>query len=193
MVLLDVVPLSLGIEMQGGIFATVVPRNTTIPCVKKSTFTTAENNQTMVQFPVYEGERHMCKDNNLLGQFELTGLPAMPKGVPQLETTFEIDANGLLKVTAKDQSTGRTANVTIANDAGRLNADDIERMLEDAKKYKADGEERKLKFQAKEELSSYITQMQGTIEGTEIQQKLGMNDTGKIETALAQSLEWLEL
>jgi L1 cell adhesion molecule like protein len=193
MILLDVVPLSLGIEMQGGIFAPVVPRNTTIPCIKKSTFTTAENNQTMVQFPVYEGERHMTKDNNLLGQFELTGLPAMPKGVPQLETTFEIDANGLLKVTAKDQSTGRTANISIKNDAGRLNADDIERMLEDAKKFKADDEEKRERLKVKEELSSYITQMQGTLEGTEIQQRLGQNDVQKVEAALSEAMQWLDV
>jgi len=193
MILLDVVPLSLGIEMQGGVFAPVVPRNTTIPCIKKSTFTTAENNQTMVTFPVYEGERHMCKDNNLLGQFELTGLPAMPKGVPELETTFEIDANGLLKVTAKDKSTGRTANISIKNDAGRLNADDIERMLEDAKKYKADDEEKKERLKVKEELSNYITQMQGTLEGTEIQQRLGNNDVQKVEAALGEAMQWLDL
>jgi heat shock protein 1/8 len=193
MVLLDVVPLSLGIEMQGGIMATVVPRNTTIPCIKKSTFTTAENNQTMVQFPVYEGERPMCKDNNLLGQFELTGLPALPKGVPELETTFEIDANGLLKVTAKDKGTGRTANIAIKNDSGRLGADDIERMLEDAKKYKQTDEDKRLRLQAKDELNSYITQMQSTIEPQELRNRLLSSDVTKVEDALSTAMEWLDV
>jgi len=193
MILLDVVPLSLGVEMKGDVMAVVVPRNSTIPCQKKSVFTTTENNQTTVQFKVYEGERPMCKHNNLLGQFELNGLPAMPKGVPELETTFEIDANGLLKVTAKDRSTGRSANVTIANDTGRLSADDITRMLEDAKKFKKDDDDKRDRLKIKEEMSSYITQVQGTIEGTEVQQRLGHQDLSTIETSLSEAMSWLDV
>jgi len=193
MVLLDVVPLSLGIETQGGLMSTVVPRNTTIPTIKKSTFTTAENNQTTVQFPVHEGERPMCKDNNLLGQFELTGLAPMPKGVPELDTTFEIDANGILKVSALDKATGRKANIVIKNDAGRLSAGDIERMLEDAEKFKADDESKRARIAAKDDLSSYITQMQTTIEGPEVVAKLPAYDVTTIENSLSEALEWLEI
>ncbi|KAG1486559.1 hypothetical protein G6F46_013414 [Rhizopus delemar] len=126
LLLLDVVPLSLGVEMQGGIMAVVVPRNSPIPCQKSKVFTTAADNQTTVTFPVYEGERLMTKENNLLGEFSLSGLIPAPRGTPELLCTFDLDANGILKVTAQDKTTGRKADVTISNST-RLSAADIER------------------------------------------------------------------
>lgn len=163
MLLLDVVPLSLGIEMQGGVMAVVVPRNSPIPCLKTSTFTTTENNQTTVEFPVYEGERMLTKDNNLLGRFELDGIVALPKGKPELEVQFNIDANGILNVTAMDKATGRKNNIVIKNDTGRLSAADIERMLAEAKKHAAEDKIRRDSIAAKEEFETYTSTVQDSI------------------------------
>ena len=120
LLLLDVAPLSLGVAMQGDVFGVVVPRNTPIPCNKSRTFTTVEDNQTTVTFPVYEGERVTCKENRLLGEFELSNITPQPRGQAELVCTFEIDANGLLKVSALDRTSGRRANITITNSVGRL-------------------------------------------------------------------------
>eukprot|EP01137_Pigoraptor_chileana_P033651 Opistho-2@24877 len=192
--LLDVVPLSLGIEMQGGIMSVVVPRNTTIPCVKTSIFTTTENNQTQVEFPVYEGERPMTRDNNLLGQFELTGILAAPKGTAQLEVTFNISADGIMAVKAQDLATKRTNQITIKNDGARLSSYDIERMVEDAKKFKEDDEAVRSSIAAKEELTSYISQIQDTIlSDVNITNKLKKAfDLGEIENALMEAMDWVD-
>jgi L1 cell adhesion molecule like protein len=187
--LLDIVPLSLGIEMQGGVMATVVPRNTAIPCLKTSMFTTTENNQTTVEFPVYEGERLMTKDNNLLGQFELTGIPPMPKGKAELETSFSIDANGILTVTAQDKITGRKSNIEIKNDAGRLSSEEIEKMVAEAKKFQAEDKRRKESIAAKEEFEQYTYQVQESLSNPIVAAKL---DTDAVEEAIAEGLEWLE-
>ncbi|CAG8615105.1 5216_t:CDS:2, partial [Ambispora gerdemannii] len=158
LLLLDVVPLSLGVETQGGVMAVVVPRNTSIPTIKKKVFTTAEDGQTIVEFPVYEGERPMCKDNNLLGSFELSGIPPMPRGEAELECTFDLNADGILKVTAKDRATGRKANITISNSAGRLSAQDIERMVAESERYKEDDKKSQERVEAKQELENYVYQ-----------------------------------
>jgi L1 cell adhesion molecule like protein len=187
--LLDVVPLSLGIEMQGGVMATVVPRNTAIPCLKTSLFTTTENNQTTVEFPVYEGERAMTKDNNLLGQFELNGIPPMPKGKAELECSFNLDANGILTVTAQDKITGRKANIEIKNDAGRLSAEEIERMVQEAKQHAAEDKRKKESMAAREEFEQYTYQVQESLSNPVVAAKL---DVDAVEEAIAEGLEWLE-
>jgi len=135
MLLLDVVPLSLGIETQGGIMSCVVPRNTTIPCIKTSVFTTVENNQRTVEFPVFEGERALCKDNNLLGNFNLTNITPAPAREPELEVVFNIDANGIMNVSARDKASGRETSVTIENKSDRLSQDEIDRMVKEAEKF----------------------------------------------------------
>ncbi|KAI8580320.1 hypothetical protein K450DRAFT_237961 [Umbelopsis ramanniana AG] len=186
LLLLDVVPLSLGIEMQGGIMATVVPRNTPIPTQKSKVFTTAADNQTQVTFPVYEGERLMTKENNLLGEFELSGLIPAPRGVPELLCTFDIDANGILKVSAQDKATGRKANVTISNST-RLSAADIDRMVNDAAKNAESDKEREAVISAKQDLESYVYQVENNITDPNISLKIRRGDRETIETALQEA------
>eukprot|EP00050_Salpingoeca_kvevrii_P004700 m.257267 g.257267 ORF g.257267 m.257267 type:complete len:657 (+) comp11028_c1_seq17:137-2107(+) len=189
MLLLDVVPLSLGIETEGGIMSIVVPRNTPIPCLKTSTFTTTENGQTQVEFPVYEGERPMTRDNNLLGQFELTGIPPMPKGKAELECAFNIDANGILTVTATDKATGRKNNIEIRNDAGRLSAAEIEKMLKDAKQFAAEDRKLKQALVSREEFQSYLFSMQESLSDPLTAAKI---DVEALEDEIGENLCWLE-
>ncbi|CEI96810.1 Putative Heat shock protein 70 [Rhizopus microsporus] len=192
LLLLDVVPLSLGVEMQGGIMAVVVPRNTPIPCQKSKVFTTAADNQTTVTFPVYEGERLMTKENNLLGEFSLSGLIPAPRGTPELLCTFDLDANGILKVTAQDKTTGRKADVTISNST-RLSAADIERMVQDAAKNADADKEREAVVQAKQDLEAYVYQVENNIADPNVNMKLRRADREAIETALAEAMELMEL
>ncbi|KAI9179390.1 Heat shock protein ssb1 [Blastocladiella emersonii ATCC 22665] len=191
LLLLDVVPLSLGVEMEGGIMGVVVPRNTPIPTIKKRVFTTTHDNQTTVEFPIYEGERTQTKDNNLLGEFTLSGLPPAPRGVPELEVIVEVDANGLLKVTAIERTSGLSANVTIANKAGRLNADEIDRLVKEAEVYKRADAEHTARIEAKQQLEEYIYQVEATMQDANVALKLKNSDA--IIEELGEAMEWLDL
>ncbi|ORY07193.1 heat shock 70 kDa protein 2 [Basidiobolus meristosporus CBS 931.73] len=193
LLLLDVVPLSLGVEMEGGVMAVVVPRNTPIPTIKKKVFTTTHDNQTTVEFPIYEGERPMTKDNNLLGNFQLSGIPPAPRGAPELECTFDLNADGILKVTAQEKASGRKANITISNSSGRLSAADIERMVKDAEKFKDEDKKAEARVQAKQELESYIYQIEGSMSDMNVAMKMKRGDKEAIENALSDAMEFLDI
>ncbi|KAI1917147.1 Heat shock protein ssb1 [Ophidiomyces ophidiicola] len=193
LLLLDVVPLSLGVAMEGNIFAPVVARGQTVPTIKKRTFTTVVDNQTTVQFPVYQGERTNCEDNTSLGEFTLSPIPPMKAGDAALEVVFEVDVNGILKVTATEKSSGRSANITISNAVGKLSSTEIENMISEAAKFKSSDEAFSKRFESRQQLESYISRVEEIISDPSMSLKIKRGAKDKIESALSDAMAQLEI
>ncbi|KAK0463575.1 heat shock protein 70 [Desarmillaria tabescens] len=189
----DVCPLTLGIETTGGVMTKLIPRNTIIPTRKSQIFSTAADNQPTVLIQVFEGERGMTQDNNLLGKFELTGIPPAPRGVPQIEVTFEVDANGIMKVSAADKATGKTESITIKNEKGRLSQDEIDRMVVEGERFAEQDKLRKDQIEALNALSSFIYGLKSQLNDQEgLGGKLDASDKNTVSEVIHETIDWIE-
>jgi heat shock protein 5 len=189
---MDKTSLSLGIETVGGVMTKIIPRDTTIPTMKSQSFSTNQDNQSRVMIDVYEGERSMTKDNLKLGKFELTGIPSAPRGVPQVEVTFQVDSNGLLQVTAEDKGTGKSEKITITSEKGRLSEEEIKRMVKEAEEYAEEDKITKDRIDSRNGLESYLYNLKNSMEDDTRSNDVSFEDKKELQDMIDETLDWMD-